>query len=293
MFERQNEAGISREAFLKLVGISVAVGELALFQKGIVRATEYLHNDSFSSPESFYPVPTHDKKIEVSPLELIFSENKEYQKKMEAILKKERPFLYTVVDKSHPISEEEISHIVLPHLVHMSDVEKIKDEVIFVNPEKDRVHEYCVSDLSDLFKIIIPIDKTVKIRSSFRDFYEQRLVYKQSSPLYAVPAGTSQHHTGLAFDFTNAEVSNIVDVRTHFENTKSGQWLMDHSWEFGFVPSYINGHDGITFESWHFVYVGKEIGKLYHELKQEGWEGDIFDIQLFLAEKRISVGGNT
>jgi hypothetical protein len=52
-----------------------------------------------------------------------------------------------------------------------------------------------------------------------------------------------------------------------------------HAWEYGFVPSYINSHDGIKNEPWHYLYVGNELAEAYIRLKSGGWYGDVFLLQ--------------
>ena len=46
------------------------------------------------------------------------------------------------------------------------------------------------------------------------------------------------------------------------------QWLIAHSWEYGFVLRYPNGKSdvtGIIYEPWHYRYVGKEAAREIHE----------------------------
>ena len=57
--------------------------------------------------------------------------------------------------------------------------------------------------------------------------------------------GTSQHHSGLALDFTSYGIGKLIDIGLHFESTKAGTWLAEHAWEYGFVRSYTGSHDGI------------------------------------------------
>lgn len=69
----------------------------------------------------------------------------------------------------------------------------------------------------------------------------------------AVP-GTSEHHLGLAVD-----IDGVAAVHN---------WLAEHSWEYGFIVRYPNGKTditGITYEPWHFRYLGKELAKEIYE----------------------------
>jgi D-alanyl-D-alanine carboxypeptidase len=45
-------------------------------------------------------------------------------------------------------------------------------------------------------------------------------------------------------------------------------WLMENSWQYGFILRYPNGtteSTGIIYEPWHYRYVGKELAKELHE----------------------------
>lgn len=47
------------------------------------------------------------------------------------------------------------------------------------------------------------------------------------------------------------------------------QWLMEHSWKYGFVLRYPNGKSeitGIIYEPWHYRYVGREAAREMTEL---------------------------
>lgn len=64
--------------------------------------------------------------------------------------------------------------------------------------------------------------------------------------------GTSEHHTGLAFDMT-------VPGSSIFKGTKQCTWLHKHCWEYGFIIRYPEDKEkitGFTPEAWHIRYVG-------------------------------------
>lgn len=65
--------------------------------------------------------------------------------------------------------------------------------------------------------------------------------------------GSSEHHTGLAFDMT-------VPGQT-FKFTEQCKWLHEHCWEYGFIIRYTDDKKDITGflgEEWHIRYVGTE-----------------------------------
>jgi len=63
--------------------------------------------------------------------------------------------------------------------------------------------------------------------------------------------GTSEHHTGLAFDITVAGTS--------FKGTPQQKWLHKNCWDYGFIIRYQEDKEKITgfiAECWHIRYVG-------------------------------------
>ena len=73
--------------------------------------------------------------------------------------------------------------------------------------------------------------------------------------------GTSEHHTGLAFDMT-------VPGTQSFVSTKQCGWLHAHCWDYGFVVRYQKDKEDITgflAEAWHIRYVGTEHSKVMRD----------------------------
>lgn len=73
-----------------------------------------------------------------------------------------------------------------------------------------------------------------------------------------MPAGHSEHETGLALDILS---SDNLNMDTSQEQSKANGWLRQHCHEYGFILRYPKEDEGITgiaYEPWHFRYVGKE-----------------------------------
>ena len=82
----------------------------------------------------------------------------------------------------------------------------------------------------------------------------------KASSVVAGP-GTSEHHTGLAFDFNSVEID--------FEETEMFAWLKEHGEEYGFIMRYAEDKQdltGVIYEPWHWRFEGikhaKEINRL-------------------------------
>ena len=73
-----------------------------------------------------------------------------------------------------------------------------------------------------------------------------------------MPPGHSEHSTGLAFDIVSLGYQ-ILDAKQEF--TPETQWLHENCAKYGFIVRYPKGKESITkisFESWHYRYVGVE-----------------------------------
>jgi len=99
--------------------------------------------------------------------------------------------------------------------------------------------------------------------SGFRDRARQAILYQQIADSSLVqPAGHSEHHTGLAIDIVpTALVQQADSLDSQLDGTSPDeQWLAENSWRYGLILRYPPGSQditGISFESWHFRYVGQ------------------------------------
>lgn len=76
-----------------------------------------------------------------------------------------------------------------------------------------------------------------------------------------MPPGYSEHATGLAFDIVSYEYQMLDEKQ---QNTAENKWLREHCAEYGFILRYPKEKEDITnisYESWHFRYVGVEAAK--------------------------------
>lgn len=77
--------------------------------------------------------------------------------------------------------------------------------------------------------------------------------------------GYSEHQLGLAMDIVDLN-NQILDESQ--EQTAVQQWLMEHSWEYGFIMRYPpdkSEFTGIIYEPWHYRYVGREAAQIIYE----------------------------
>lgn len=95
------------------------------------------------------------------------------------------------------------------------------------------------------------------ITSGYRDFDRQAEIYAETEAGKAQQPGASEHQTGLAFDVT-------AENNGGFETTKQYKWLCENAHKFGFIQRYPpnKAHEtGISYEPWHYRYVGVDAAK--------------------------------
>lgn len=117
-------------------------------------------------------------------------------------------------------------------------------------------------------------DVNLVFRSGYRSYDTQKQLYssyvardgEEAANKYSAKPGHSEHQSGLAFDVGSIDASN--DFQTSFLNTPEGQWVKEHSHEYGFIIRYPKGKEAITgyqYEPWHLRYVGKALAKTIHD----------------------------
>ena len=98
--------------------------------------------------------------------------------------------------------------------------------------------------------------------------YDEETAKSEASQWVAIP-GTSEHCTGLAADIVSSTWFNYNSDLTHdFEDTEHFEWLYEHCADYGFILRYPKGKEAvtaITYEPWHYRYVGVEAAKYIME----------------------------
>lgn len=109
----------------------------------------------------------------------------------------------------------------------------------------------------------------INIRSGFRTFNESQVIYNNYAlekgstyaEKYAAIPGTSEHNTGLAFDFIISSDKNAS--KTDYESDEYF-YLENIAYLYGFIIRYPKDKEAITgynYEPWHLRYVGSELAK--------------------------------
>lgn len=145
-----------------------------------------------------------------------------------------------------------------------------------------KVDERCYDDLTAMLEACKAAGLQPVVRSSYRSQATQKRLYenkvsqwkgygysdadaRKKAATIVAPPGTSEHQMGWAVDIVDASYQVLNEKQA---TMPAQMWLMEHSWEYGFILRYpVNKSDvtGIIYEPWHYRYVGKEYAKAIYE----------------------------
>lgn len=134
-------------------------------------------------------------------------------------------------------------------------------DLVVVN--RHRVHKQAAPSLRKMMAAAKADGAPLTIASGFRsvkyqqDLINRKIKSKQSpTQIYrlSAPAGYSEHHTGLAVDFSPFNDS--------FAKTKGYAWLLENAHHYGWYQTYNEAYSkvsGVAEESWHWKYRGDDV----------------------------------
>ncbi|MEL7502610.1 MAG: M15 family metallopeptidase [Cyanobacteria bacterium J06554_6] len=101
--------------------------------------------------------------------------------------------------------------------------------------------------------------------SGFRTWEEQRRLFfevkaergqnTETRAEVSAPPGYSEHHTGYAVDFVDLSAPE-THLEEPFEQTAAFRWLSENANRYGFEMSFPKDNPDISYEPWHWRYVG-------------------------------------
>lgn len=161
-----------------------------------------------------------------------------------------------IINKANPISEDLIKSYTLVTVENnMYDGIKLEEETY--------------KNYLKLKENLLERGYYINIRSGFRTFNESQVIYNNYvlekgstyAEKYAATPGTSEHNTGLAFDFIISSDKNAS--KTDYESDEYF-YLENIAYLYGFIIRYPKDKEVITgynYEPWHLRYVGSELAK--------------------------------
>ncbi len=132
--------------------------------------------------------------------------------------------------------------------------------------KKQELRMYAAMALEALFKEMKAAGyEDVSVTSAYRSYSYQEQLFNQYLAqhnndyeyvsTFSNPPGSSEHQTGLCVD-----MHNLPSADVSFANEEVFKWLEANCWKFGFILRYPSNKvdvTGISFEPWHYRYVGR------------------------------------
>lgn len=170
---------------------------------------------------------------------------------------------YLLVNELHPLSQD-----FEPQLVQTRNGQRVDRRI--------------KTELEAMIDAASEEGMNLMICSSYRDYKKQDSLMDQSIAKFVrqgmdyrdaffktkeqiALTGASEHHTGLAVDIVG---KNHQSLDSSQADTKEAKWLCEHAHEYGFILRYPADKEEqtmISFESWHFRYVGKQAAAFMKE----------------------------
>ena len=129
------------------------------------------------------------------------------------------------------------------------------------------LHEDALGPMNELMNAAKNDGISITPLSGFRTVEQQTFLFSRAierhgsefdASFLSAPPGYSEHHTGFAIDVGDGDAPQ-THLKYDFENTKAYAWMVDHAAEFGFELSFPKDNfQGISFEPWHWRYVGTD-----------------------------------
>ena len=170
-----------------------------------------------------------------------------------------------LVDKTHPFDFD--ASTTLFETEELKSIYSMKNDKYFVKNINVSMMPTAIEALNSLVSDFYDVSghEDLIIVDAFRSYDDQKKVLDAKIALYgeeqgrliATNPGYSEHHTGLAFDFS----LYIDGIQQDYDGTGDYQWITDNCYKYGFVIRYPENKTditGITYEPWHLRYVGKE-----------------------------------
>ncbi len=165
-----------------------------------------------------------------------------------------------LVNKQHPIPEDYEVPLANINPTMQCDERILKDlQNMLSAAYKDGVSIYVASP----YRPRISQEKLfeLEIRNRMKEGMSYSEAYIEASHTVTIP-GSSEHQIGLAVDLLTSEY-NILDE--NFDKTEAFNWLVENCCKYGFILRYPKDKadiTGISYEPWHYRYVGKEAAEI-------------------------------
>ncbi|UQN14692.1 M15 family metallopeptidase [Gulosibacter sp. ACHW.36C] len=137
------------------------------------------------------------------------------------------------------------------------------------------LREDAAEAFKDMYEAALDDGITLDMTSGYRDYELQTELYngyvedlgQKGADLTSARPGSSEHQTGLAADISAPGESDCI-LTECFSETEASDWLVEHSYEYGYILRYPDGETDVTgyeYEPWHYRFIGVDAAAAYHE----------------------------
>ena len=136
------------------------------------------------------------------------------------------------------------------------------------------LRQEAASELAKMFAAAHKDGIDLYLVSGYRSYAQQLALYntyvstdgKALADSYDAIPGACEHQLGLAVDLSDDNRDHDID--NSFESTAAYQWLLKHSYEYGYILRFPRGKEsitGIAYNPWSFRYIGVEEAKKVYD----------------------------
>lgn len=150
-------------------------------------------------------------------------------------------------------------------LVLITTVPTLNDADLFLNADTYKALQSLCSAIENEF---FGECGSLVVTSTFRDYYAQKELFNTliaENPKninYVAKPGFSEHHLGSALD-----MMTYFTAKEDFDSTEQFVWVKNNAHKYGFIIRYPKGAEditGVSYESWHYRYVGVEAATIIY-----------------------------
>ncbi|WP_314674242.1 M15 family metallopeptidase [uncultured Solobacterium sp.] len=165
-----------------------------------------------------------------------------------------------ITNKSHPIDSGYVP-------ANLTIVNVNSNGTQYLRPE-------AASELAKMFAAAHKDGIDLYLVSGYRSYAQQLALYntyvstdgKALADSYDAIPGACEHQLGLAVDLSDDNRDHDID--NSFESTAAYQWLLKHSYEYGYILRFPPGKEsitGIAYNPWSFRFIGIEEAKKVYD----------------------------
>ncbi|MBQ8207179.1 MAG: D-alanyl-D-alanine carboxypeptidase family protein [Clostridia bacterium] len=124
---------------------------------------------------------------------------------------------------------------------------------------------FVLSKLNELTEVFYETtgERGLLVKSAYRSYESQKEIFdyrverdgEEEALKYVAKPGESEHHTAMAFDMSVYKDG----VNTYIQDEEDYLWVYENAHKYGFILRYPENKadiTGISYEAWHFRYVG-------------------------------------